>query len=53
MPIWEHKIHLERPALCDGDGPIAALRRWGRQFYEDVSPPPPSSAASASSEKEA
>jgi phenylpropionate dioxygenase-like ring-hydroxylating dioxygenase large terminal subunit len=32
-PIWESKIHLERPALCDGDGPIGELRRWGRQFY--------------------
>jgi hypothetical protein len=35
IPIWEHKAHLERPALCDGDGPIAALRRWGRQFYAE------------------
>ncbi len=33
IPIWENKIHLERPLLCDGDGPIAELRRWGRQFY--------------------
>lgn len=32
-PIWEAKVHLERPALCDGDGPIGLLRRWGRQFY--------------------
>lgn len=32
-PIWERKVHWERPALCDGDGPIGALRRWGRQFY--------------------
>ena len=34
IPIWENKIHLERPLLCDGDGPIPALRRWGRQFYD-------------------
>jgi 3-ketosteroid 9alpha-monooxygenase subunit A len=33
IPIWENKVHLERPLLCDGDGPIGALRRWGRQFY--------------------
>jgi phenylpropionate dioxygenase-like ring-hydroxylating dioxygenase large terminal subunit len=33
IPIWEHKAHHERPLLCDGDGPIGALRRWGRQFY--------------------
>ena len=33
MPIWENKTFLERPVLCDGDGPIGAMRRWGRQFY--------------------
>jgi nitrite reductase/ring-hydroxylating ferredoxin subunit len=33
IPIWEHKVYLPRPILCDGDGPIAALRRWSRQFY--------------------
>lgn len=33
IPIWEHKAYLPRPVLCDGDGPIAALRRWARQFY--------------------
>jgi len=33
IPIWENKIHLERPLLCHGDGPIGALRRWARQFY--------------------
>ena len=35
IPIWENKIHLERPVLCDGDGPIAALRRWSKQFYSE------------------
>jgi 3-ketosteroid 9alpha-monooxygenase subunit A len=35
IPIWEHKIHLPRPLLCAGDGPIPALRRWSRQFYGD------------------
>jgi 3-ketosteroid 9alpha-monooxygenase subunit A len=33
IPIWENKIHLEHPVLCDGDGPIALLRRFYRQFY--------------------
>jgi nitrite reductase/ring-hydroxylating ferredoxin subunit len=33
MPIWEHKVYWEKPLLCDGDGPIALLRRWGAQFY--------------------
>jgi nitrite reductase/ring-hydroxylating ferredoxin subunit len=33
IPIWEHKTYLPRPLLCDGDGPIATLRRWSRKFY--------------------
>lgn len=33
IPIWENKRHLERPNLCDGDGPIALFRRWSQQFY--------------------
>ncbi|UCE86207.1 MAG: Rieske 2Fe-2S domain-containing protein [Deltaproteobacteria bacterium] len=33
IPIWENKVYWERPVLCDGDGPIGVLRRWGRQFY--------------------
>lgn len=34
IPIWENKIHLDRPLLCDGDGPIAQFRRWSKQFYD-------------------
>jgi nitrite reductase/ring-hydroxylating ferredoxin subunit len=33
IPIWENKTYLERPVLCDGDGPIAEFRRWSAQFY--------------------
>jgi phenylpropionate dioxygenase-like ring-hydroxylating dioxygenase large terminal subunit len=33
IPIWEHKIYLENPVLCDGDGPIAKYRKWFQQFY--------------------
>jgi len=44
IPIWENKIHLERPVLCDGDGPIALLRRFYRQFYPH---PPESDTATA------
>ena len=33
MPIWENKVHLERPALCEADGPIGQLRAWAKQFY--------------------
>jgi len=33
IAIWEGKIHLSRPALAKGDGPIHRLRSWYRQFY--------------------
>jgi nitrite reductase/ring-hydroxylating ferredoxin subunit len=33
MPIWENKTFWRQPVLCDGDGPIATLRKWGQQFY--------------------
>jgi hypothetical protein len=33
IPIWENKRYVERPLLCDGDGPIAQYRRWASQFY--------------------
>jgi hypothetical protein len=35
IPIWENKVHWTHPVLCDGDGPIAMLRRWAGQFYDD------------------
>ncbi len=31
-PICENKAHWTRPALCDGDGPIATYREWVQQF---------------------
>ncbi len=34
VPIWEHKVYRERPALVATDGPIGVLRKWARQFYE-------------------
>ncbi len=36
IPIWENKVYLPRPALCDGDGPIGLFRRWARQFYSNL-----------------
>jgi phenylpropionate dioxygenase-like ring-hydroxylating dioxygenase large terminal subunit len=33
MPIWENKVYVDTPVLCDGDGPIAKYRRWFEQFY--------------------
>jgi nitrite reductase/ring-hydroxylating ferredoxin subunit len=35
IPIWEHKRMVDRPVLCDGDGPIGIFRRWAKQFYMD------------------
>lgn len=35
FPIWEHKVYVEQPRLAKGDGPIAAYRRWARQFYSE------------------
>lgn len=34
IPIWEHKVYRERAVLARGDGPINAVRRWARQFYD-------------------
>ncbi|MEX1363454.1 MAG: Rieske 2Fe-2S domain-containing protein, partial [Nannocystaceae bacterium] len=33
IEIWENKIHLPKPVLVQGDGPIHRLRRWYQQFY--------------------
>ncbi len=35
VPIWEHKKFHENPVLCDGDGPIHAIRKYYRQFYAE------------------
>jgi 3-ketosteroid 9alpha-monooxygenase subunit A len=40
IPIWEHKVYLESPTLCDGDGPIHQYRKWFRQFYAETTPEP-------------
>lgn len=32
VPIWENKIHVDSPALAEGDGPVGRYRRWARQF---------------------
>ncbi len=39
IPVWSKKIHIRRPMLAEGDGPIGAYRRYAKQFYvsEDVS----------------
>src|SRR5262245_58430185 len=35
IPIWENKIYVTPPLLCDGDGPIGIFRKWAKQFYSD------------------
>jgi hypothetical protein len=46
--IWENKRWRDRPALCDGDGPVGALRRWYRQFYPETLEAAQAAAASSS-----
>jgi 3-ketosteroid 9alpha-monooxygenase subunit A len=35
VAIWDNKVRIDNPLLCEGDGPIAHLRRWYQQFYLD------------------
>jgi 3-ketosteroid 9alpha-monooxygenase subunit A len=37
LRIWEHKVYVDPPALCDGDGPVGRLRKWYRQFFVESS----------------
>jgi 3-ketosteroid 9alpha-monooxygenase subunit A len=34
--ILENKRYVERPTLCATDGPIGALRKWARRFYDEA-----------------
>lgn len=38
LAIWANKRYVARPALAKGDGPIAAYRKWCRQFYHPPKP---------------
>lgn len=33
VPFWASKVHVSRPALAEGDGPVGRYRSWVRQFY--------------------
>ena len=33
--IWDRQRYLEKPVVCDGDGPILPFRNWYRQFYAE------------------
>lgn len=36
LPIWNHKVHLDKPALTPLDGPIVEYRQWANQFYPSM-----------------
>ncbi|MCG8671742.1 MAG: aromatic ring-hydroxylating dioxygenase subunit alpha [Pseudomonadales bacterium] len=36
VDIWNNKIRVDNPLLCDGDGPVNMVRKWYSQFYMDV-----------------
>jgi nitrite reductase/ring-hydroxylating ferredoxin subunit len=38
--VWDNKKYRPRPLLCDGDGPIAAWRKYYQQFYAEPSKAP-------------
>jgi 3-ketosteroid 9alpha-monooxygenase subunit A len=40
VAIWDNKIRVDNPLLCDGDGPVNMLRKWYSQFYMDVATVP-------------
>ena len=35
VAIWENKIYIPDPLVCDGDGPLHKLRKWYGQFLVD------------------
>jgi len=36
VAIWQNKVPVENPLLCEEDGPVYQHRRWYQQFYVDV-----------------
>jgi 3-ketosteroid 9alpha-monooxygenase subunit A len=36
VAIWDNKVRVDNPLLCDGDGPVHMLRKWYSQFYMNV-----------------
>lgn len=33
LPVWQHKVYREHPAICGKEGDIMRIRRWAEQFY--------------------
>lgn len=40
VEIWDNKIRVDNPLMCDGDGPINMVRKWYSQFYLDIADVP-------------
>jgi 3-ketosteroid 9alpha-monooxygenase subunit A len=38
--IWDTKVRIDNPMLCEADGPIYQLRQWYSQFYMDAAKVP-------------
>jgi 3-ketosteroid 9alpha-monooxygenase subunit A len=38
--IWDNKVRIDNPMLCENDGPVYQLREWYSQFYMDVAEVP-------------
>ena len=36
IAIWDNKVLIDNPLMCDGDGPVRMVRKWYSQFYTDV-----------------
>lgn len=36
VDIWNNKIRVDNPLMCDGDGPLNLSRKWYQQFFMDV-----------------
>jgi len=36
--VWDRQRYLEKPLICDGDGPIGKFRSWYKQFYVEDQP---------------
>jgi len=42
LAIWQDKVTIDNPILCDGDGPVTKLRQWYKQFLVPVDQVPAS-----------
>lgn len=40
LAIWQDKVTIDNPLLCDGDGPVTRLRQWYQQFLVPVADVP-------------